>query len=255
MLHYLAVEVDFGFRPSSPGRRVVVYVLQNSEDVARSAQVVSNSVGVRVATLCGSPNLASWRNATLCHDFVILHGPTLLAALEERLVAASDLSLCVLDSQLVDDSGFSEALLNLLAATGATKQTRLFLVALHKQADAESFKAAELAKLARTMSCEAFMPLHAPGQHLDEVVFYTVDTVLPQDTRLFTKLFSLDPKRVLHDCYAKAREVYVVRVKPRASRRIRLLQVARARAVRRRYVLEVQSEGGVQDRRRCMARS
>ncbi|KZW03985.1 hypothetical protein EXIGLDRAFT_827922 [Exidia glandulosa HHB12029] len=204
VLYYVAVETDFGFRPSSPGRRVVLYVLRNVEDVSRSAQVVSNSIGIRVGTLCGIPTAASWTTSTLCHDFIVLHGLTLLAALEDGLVLSPHISLCVLDSQLVDDTSFSETFSKLLVGEDSP---RLFLPLLHKQSDLQSDTSAQVARLADAMSCDAFAPVSAPEHHSDDVVFYAVNDGPLQDTALFAKIFALDPKRVLHDRYAKAREV------------------------------------------------
>ncbi|EJD53820.1 ribonuclease III [Auricularia subglabra TFB-10046 SS5] len=157
--HYIAVEVDFGFRPTSPGARIPVYVTTNLEDMPRTAQSLSTAIGIRVGASHGTLTLVAWRKLALSYDLVVLHGPTFLEALRAETLTAADMSFCVMDAVLFDVAGDAQVFRERLCTSiPESQRPRLFVSLLHKQSDPALIVASNLDRLTLESLCTIYAP-------------------------------------------------------------------------------------------------
>ena len=81
--------------------------------------------------LLAAMTIAAWRRVALCHDMIVAHGPTLLAALQAGLVTPPELSICVIDSLLVDVPGFAGKILEFVSPStphaSVSRRPRIFV--------------------------------------------------------------------------------------------------------------------------------
>lgn len=151
--------MDFGFRPTSPGARIPVYVTASLEDMPHTAQALSTAIGTRVGACHGALTLVAWRKLALSYDLVVLHGATFLEALKAGTVTAADVSLCAMDAVLFDGASDSQLFRERLVANIAESQSpRLFVSLLHKQSELASVVASRLQKLAVASACRIYAP-------------------------------------------------------------------------------------------------